>query len=460
MSLKYHIWTIGCQMNDADTRHLASQLEALGYNPTGDGSHADLVVLNTCVVRQQAEDKAVGRLVSLKAEKARRPDMTIGLMGCMVGMREAPRLRERFPFVDVFMPPSDTEPLLEYLETHGSYNAGQLLETQEKALRDAIQDNGYALPAALRGKSVTANVPIVLGCSHACTFCVIPYRRGAERSRCRDEIFREIYQLVAQGVREVTLLGQIVDRYGTDLEEPYDLAELLEELDEVHGLDRIRFLTSHPNWMTDRLIETATACQKVCPQFEVPAQAGNDEVLERMRRGYTNADYRRVVDRIRDRVPEAAVHTDIIVGFPGETERQFEDTYRLLEELGFEKVHIAKYSERPKTIAARRLPDDVDPDAKEHRRKRLDELQASILEEKNKALQGQVVQILVEDRRKGRWRGRTRQGKLVFLEDDRDLRGQLVDVRIEWTGPYSLIGGAAREETPAEPPRQAPVAAR
>jgi len=218
MSKLYHIWTIGCQMNEADTRHLGSQLEALGYRETAAADEADLVVLNTCVVRRQAEDKAIGRLGSLQSVKARRPDMTVGLMGCMVGIREEPRLRKEYPFVDVFMPPSDTEPLLDYLARQGAHDESVLLETRAKAIRNAIQDEEHILPALRRGKAVTANVPIVLGCSHACTFCVIPYRRGAERSVPPDEVLNEVRALVDQGVREVMLLGQIVDRYGMDLD--------------------------------------------------------------------------------------------------------------------------------------------------------------------------------------------------------------------------------------------------
>ncbi len=442
MSLKYHIWTIGCQMNEADSRHLGSQLEALGFHETAAADDADLVVLNTCVVRQQAEDKAVHRLDAVRKVKQRRPHLTVGLMGCMVGMKEAPKLKERFPFVDVFMPPSDTEPLLDFLGEQRRYDTSHLLETRERALRDALQDGEHILPALQRDRSVTAHVPVVLGCSHACTFCIIPYRRGAERSRPRDDILREVRKLAEQGVKEVTLLGQIVDRYGLDRGDEYELADLLRDTAAVDGLERVRFLTSHPNWMTDKLIDTVAATDKVCPQIEVPVQAGNDEVLERMRRGYTAADYRRVVRRIRDRLPDAAVHTDIIVGFCGETEAQFMDTYRMVEELRFDKVHLAKYSVRPKTIAARNMPDDVPPEEKERRRKLLDELQERILAETNRALLGDEVDVLVEGRHKGRWRSRTAHGKLVFFDDDRDLRGRVVRVTVDRTGPYSLNAAA------------------
>ncbi len=427
-------------MNEADSRHLGSQLEALGYQSTDQADDADLVVLNTCVVRQSAEDKAASRLGAIGKIKKRRPEMTIGLMGCMVGMREAPHLKKRFPYVDVFMPPSDTEPLLDYLAEQGICDEAEALETRTRAIRDAIQDGEHILPALRRGNTVLANIPIVLGCSHACSFCVIPYRRGAERSVPRAEVLSEVRSLVEQGVREVMLLGQIVDRYGMDLDEEVDLADLLRDVAAIDGLYRVRFLTSHPNWMTDKLLDTVAEVDKICPHIEVPIQAGNDEVLEDMRRGYTVQQYRELIARIRARLPDAAINTDIIVGFPGETEAQFEDTYDLMQDLRLDKIHIAKYSVRPKTIATRTMTDDVHPDEKERRRKRLDDLFAKTLGEKNEAYLGQTVEILVEDQQKGRWRGRTPDNRLVFFEHARDLRGHLVDVTIHWTGPFSLLG--------------------
>lgn len=450
MSRKYHIWTIGCQMNDADSRRLAQQLEFLGYSPSAQAESADLVVLNTCVVRQQAEDKAAGRLNSIGAlKRSERPDMTIALMGCMVGMREAPALKARFPFVDVFLPPSDPARLFDHLQSRGLFEDARVEERRERAVREALQDEDLPLPAELRGTAVTADVPIVLGCSHACTFCVIPYRRGAERSRPMSDILTEIRSLARQGVREVMLLGQIVDRYGTDFGDGTDLSRLLREVESLEGIERTRFLTSHPNYMTDEILETVAGSAKVCPQIEVPIQAGNDEVLDRMRRGYTQEQYRRLVSRIREFIPDAAIHTDIIVGFPGETESQFEDTVQVVRDLEFEKVHISKYSVRPKTIAERRLPDDVSEEEKHRRWQVLEDLQRDILDRKNRALRGQTVEVLVENRHKDRWRGRTRHGKVAFIEDARDLRGQLVKTTVEWTGPFSLMGRPADCRAPA-----------
>ncbi len=438
-------------MNEADSRHLGSQLESLGYRQTDRSQAADLVVLNTCVVRQQAEDKAVGKLQHLRQLKMKNPDLTVALMGCMVGMREAPRLRERFPFVDVFMPPSETEPLLEHLAERGEGDAAHLRDTREKAVRSAIQDEEHILPALQQGKAVTAHVPIVLGCSHACTFCIIPYRRGAERSKPRGDILHEVRRLVDQGVREVTLLGQIVDRYGLDLDEPGDLADLLQDVADVPGLARVRFLTSHPNWMTDRLIDTVAGHPVICPQFEIPSQAGSNTVLERMKRGYSIQEYEAVVDRIRDRAPDAAIHTDIIVGFPGETEEEFQATVDHLERVQADKVHLAKYSERPKTIAGRKMTDDVPEDEKERRRIVIDTLQTRIQERAMARLEGHTVEVLVEgrDEKRNRWRGRTPQAKLVFFPDeDRDRLGRLVRVHLEQSSPYSFVGRPA--DTPAQ----------
>ncbi len=426
-------------MNEADSRRLAQQIEFAGYVPAASAETADLVVMNTCVVRQQAEDKAVGRLTTLKACKDARPDMVIGLMGCMVGMREAPALHARFPYVDVFMPPSDTAPLLDFLQTRGWVEGLRDAERQERAWRDAVQDEDLPLPAHQQG-AVTAQVPVVLGCSHACSFCVIPYRRGAERSRPMSDIINEVRSLARQGVVEIMLLGQIVDRYGVDFDDGTDLSRLLHEVAGVEGVQRIRFLTSHPNYMTDTILQTVADEPKVCPHIEVAMQAGNDEVLERMRRGYTAQHFRDLVARIRHFLPDTAIHTDIIVGFPGETHAQFMDTVHLVEELCMDKIHLSKYSERPKTIAARQMPDDLSEAVKEERWKIIEDVQARILEEKNRPLRGQNVPVLVEGRFKERWRGRTPHGKVVFFDDPRELRGRIIPIYVDWTGPYSLIG--------------------
>ena len=432
--MKYHIWTEGCQMNVADSQRLGSALERLGYSLTDSAEEADVIVLNTCVVRQSAEDKATGRLHSLRPLKQRNPRLVINLMGCLVGVKGDEKLRARFPFVDVFSPPSDPGPLVAYL-TQGEARA---LEAARTSNLSAVMDNDLTLPEHERGKLVSAYVPVVYGCSHACTFCIIPYRRGVERSRPAGEIAAEVHALVAQGVREVTLLGQIVDRYGKDLPGGPSLAKLLKMLEQVEGLERIRFLTSHPNYFSEELMEAVAELPKVMPHIEIPLQAGDDEILKNMRRGYTQADYRNMIGKIREKIPGCSIATDIIVGFPGESEAQFMKTYELLSTLKLDVAHLARYSPRAGTVSARRMSDDVSDEEKMRRFRLLEELQEGIAAKIAARYLGQTVAVLFEEKVKGRWRGRTPTNKLVFVESDEDLRGKILPVTVTWAGPWSM----------------------
>ena len=474
MSKTYHIHTFGCQMNVADSGHVAAQLEALGYQPVLKPDGADVIVVNTCVVRQSAEDKAVGKLGALLPLKRRNPNTVISLMGCMVGVKPNPALAERFPWVDVFMPPSEPGPLLGYLMEKELAGESRAIDEATVLERYAAQDGDpdghdpssrawYASPKELPGRAgsvlqsvrhltengeapIAAHVPIVYGCSHACTFCIIPFRRGVERSRPLHEIVAEVEDLVAQGVREVTLLGQIVDRYGYDLPDRHpDLADLLHAIHAIDGLWRIRFLTSHPNYMDDRILHAVRDLPKVCEHIEVPIQAGDDQVLANMHRGYSADDYRRLVARIRQIVPAASIHTDIIVGFPGESDQQFQQTVNVLAELKLDKAHLARYSPRPGTVSQRRLPDDVADEVKVERHRVLEDLQATVQSEINRRFVGETLEVLVEDLHKGKWRGRTRQNKLVFFSDQDNWRGQLAEVFITWAGPYSMQGRLASQ---------------
>ena len=426
-------------MNVADSQRVGSALEHLGYQPADRVEEADVIVLNTCVVRQSAEDKAYGRLQSLRPLKKHNPNLVINLMGCLVGVKENRKLQERFPFVDVFSPPSDPRPLIEFLSQRLGYSEEQSQTTQ----RFAWMDGDLALPAAERDHLVSAFLPVVYGCSHACTFCIIPYRRGVEQSRPPEQILAEARALAAQGVREITLLGQIVDRYGKDQLGLPDLGGLLRRLHEIEGLERLRFLTSHPNWMTDELLDTVADLPKVMPHIEVPVQAGDDQVLEAMRRGYTAEAYRRLVERIRARLPGVSIATDIIVGFPGESPGQFQRTYDLLAELKLDVAHLARYSPRPGTLATRRMADDVPEEEKWRRFRLLEELQEGIAAEIHARYLGQTVPVLFEEQGKARWRGRTPTNKLVFVESEADLRGQVRPVCITWTGPWSMLGEVA-----------------
>jgi tRNA-2-methylthio-N6-dimethylallyladenosine synthase len=423
-------------MNVADSQRVASSLENFGYRPAHDAESADVIVLNTCVVRQSAEDRAHGRLSSLRPLKEANPDLIINLMGCIVGVNGDAKLREAYPYVDVFSPPSDPDPLIGHL----LQSQGRALELQQTSQRHSFMDADFRLPAQDQSSIVSAYVPVVYGCSHACTFCIIPFRRGPERSRPVGEIASEVRSLAAQGVREITLLGQIVDRYGRDVPDGPNLASLLRILHEIERIDRIRFLTSHPNWMSAELLETVAELPKVCEHIEVPIQAGDNEILHRMKRGYTAEDYRQLVGEIRRRIPGASIATDIIVGFPGETDDQFERTYRILEELQLDVVHTARYSPRPNTVAARKMEDDVPQPVKMRRFRRLEALQEQISAEINRRYLQQSVEVLVEGKRNGRWQGRTRTNKLAFFAESYDHHGQLVDITIKHTGPWSMSG--------------------
>ena len=439
--MKYHIWTEGCQMNVADSQRVGSSLEHLGYSFTDRPEEADVIVLNTCVVRQSAEDKAYGRLSSLKPLKDKNPDLIINLMGCLVGVRGTEKLKQRLPFVDVFSPPSDPGPLISHL-TQGEVHS---LEDAETARRFLMMDEELILPAAERGNLVMAHVPVVYGCSHACTFCIIPYKRGVERSRPVGDIVAEVRSLAKQGVKEITLLGQIVDRYGKDVPDGPNLAGLLRLVHEVDGIERIRFLTSHPNYFGDDLIDAIAELPRVMPHIELPIQAGDDEVLSNMKRGYTQQEYRDLVARIRQRLPDCSIATDIIVGFPGETEEQFMQTYQVLADLKLDVAHLARYSVREGTVATRRMDDNVSAEEKMRRFRMLEELQEQVVGDINKKYLGQSVDVLFEDKVKNRWRGRTPTNKLVFVESDQDLRGKLLPVTVTWTGPWSMQATLTRQ---------------
>jgi tRNA-2-methylthio-N6-dimethylallyladenosine synthase len=418
---RYHIWTIGCQMNKADSDFVADYLQRAGLSETEIAGEADLVLLNSCVVREHAEAKVVNKLKSLKGLKKSRPDIAIALTGCLVDSR-IDDLRERFPWVDLFFRPQQWDVLSDWAESRG-------------------------LPGITQGETpvpqnppVSAYVPIIHGCDSFCSYCVVPYRRGRARSRDLDEIRCQVQKLVQHGTREVTLLGQIVDAYGQDLPSKPDLADLLAELNSIKGLLRIRFLTSHPSYMSRKLIQAIADLDKVCEHISLPIQAGDNDILQAMKRGYTAEEYGALVEHIRRTVPDVALSTDVIVGFPGETDDQFARTLEVLHQMRFDKVHIAAYSPRPQTAASRNLRDDVTQEAKEARRAQAEALQNDLAAEINAALRGSTVEVLVEDQKKGKWCGRTRGDKLVFFASEASLMGQLAKIRIDRTSPFALQG--------------------
>lgn len=408
-------------MNKADSDRLEDALDQLGLENSTSRNDADIVVLNTCVVRQNAENKAVGTLTSLKPYKEANPDKIIALMGCMVGPN-SDNLKKQFPYVDVFMRPQEYDPLLDLLS--------------ERLQMDVSGCIGPLNAPA----DISTFVPIIHGCDKFCSFCIIPYRRGREKSRTITDINNEVIRLVNRGVKEITLLGQNVDSYGHDLPGNINLADLLTELNEIDSLSRIRFLTSHPNDMDNRIIDAVSDLDKVCENINLPFQAGDDEVLRNMRRGYTNNEYRNLVDKIRNRVPNISLSTDLIVGFCGESDAQFKETLRLIEDIQFDKVHSASYSTRTGTIADRKMVDDVPKEVKKERLDLINSTQEKIVTNINKKLIGSKTEILIEGQKEERWYGRNRNDKIVFIDDSNVVPGSTLTVQIEKSSPWYLEG--------------------
>jgi tRNA-2-methylthio-N6-dimethylallyladenosine synthase len=399
-------------MNKAESERLASLFEDSGYQYVSTVAEADLIVVNTCVVRQNAEDRATRKLQNFKPLKKARPEMIIAVTGCWVETDTA-QLKKRFPFVDYFFKAGECPPWVDRAKW-------------EQALPKEPQPATY--------------VPIIQGCNNFCAYCVVPYRRGREKSRPLSDIVCEVKNMARTGTKEVTLLGQNVDSYGHDLPEKPELSDLLTELNDIDGLLRIRFLTNHPKDMSLRLIKTVAKLEKVCKNITIPAQAGSNEILKAMRRGYTIEDYKRLVYNIRSEIPDIGLVSDIIVGFPTETEAQYQQTVDLLTEVRYDTVHIAAYSPRPGTIAAREMTDDVSDEDKVRRLTNLEEIQKNILTEINAGLENKIVEILVEGKQKGKWFGRTGTDKLVFFADGANHVGKLLNLKVEKTSPWSLQG--------------------
>jgi tRNA-2-methylthio-N6-dimethylallyladenosine synthase len=480
---KYHIWTVGCQMNQADSQRIQTMLDELGWEESS-MDQANLVVLNTCSVRQAPEEKAHNLLARLKHSKAQRSDLLVALMGCMIGKQNTiDELSKRYPHIDLFMKIEQADILPRFLEERWTPISGagcldiEYMPPDEPlpvepilptfATSTSRAGKRTVLPMSITPKpgeriahyptkiepaqvSPTAWLPIILGCNKVCTYCIVPYRRGRERSRPIEELMAEARALVAKGAKELTLLGQTVEAYGLDLPDKPNLADLMTSLSEIDGLERIRFMTSYPRHMTDSMIERMAHLPKVCEHVNIPVQAGDDEVLKRMKRGYTLSEYCERIERIRELWPAASLSTDVIVGFCGETEEEFQHTLDLLEKIRFDVVHVAAYSIRPGTVAAR-WEDDVPLAEKKRRLHAVEELQAEIALELNSCYIGNIEEVLVEDTNtthgRKQWKGRNRANKWVFFpqpdETDAAIQpGDLVRVRIERATAWSLQGCA------------------
>ncbi len=439
--MKYMIETWGCQMNAHDSEVLAGLLEQMGYLATENENDADVVLLNTCCIREKAENKVFGRLGNLKKLKANNPELILGVCGCMVQRPEmADKIKKRMPHMDLIF---------------GTHNIHQLPDLiteakQNSTARVKVWDREGKIVEDLpmrRAAGIKAFVNIMYGCNNFCTYCIVPHVRGRERSRHVADIITEIEHLVQQGYVEVMLLGQNVNSYGKDLDNNIDFAGLLKKVNDILGLQRIRFMTSHPRDFTDKLIDSLANCGKVCEHYHLPIQAGSTAILKRMNRGYTKGEYLDLVKQIRQKVPNASITTDIIVGFPGETDADFEDTMDILQRVQFDGAYTFIYSPRPGTPAAD-MAEQVPPDQKKERFQRLLKLQNSITEEKHLQLLRSTQEVLFEGTSKNDehiMSGRTRSNKLVHVPADKSVIGKFYLVNITKAQMFSVSGELLEE---------------
>lgn len=437
---RYHITTFGCQMNKADSERMAGILEDMGFDWAEDPDQADLILYNTCTIRDNAEQKVysyLGRQIKRKHEK---PDLTLVVAGC-VAQQEGEALLRRVPEIDLIMGPQHANRLRDLLEQ--VFDGSQVIATEPIHIFEDITK-------PRRDSSVTAWVNIIYGCNERCTYCVVPNVRGVEQSRTPEAIRAEMAALGQQGYKEITLLGQNIDAYGRDLpgttaagRHKQTLTDLLYFVHDVPGIDRLRFATSHPRYFTERLIRACAELPKVCEHFHIPFQSGDNEVLKAMSRGYTQEKYRRIIDTIRQQMPDASISADAIVGFPGETEAQFQNTLDLVSEIGFDQLNTAAYSPRPGTPAAL-WQNQLTEEVKSDRLQRLNHLVSIKAAERSQRYLGRIEEVLVEAQNPKdptQVMGRTRGNRLTFFSGDiEELKGKTIPVRITTVRAFSLTG--------------------
>jgi tRNA-2-methylthio-N6-dimethylallyladenosine synthase len=437
---KYTLLIFGCQMNFHDAEVVSGILEQMGYEKTDDVEASDLILLVTCSIRESAVDRVFGQLGALKRLKYQNPDLILGICGCLPQQEGAvERLKKRAPFLDLIFGTHNIHQLPELVERARS-EPGMVVDVWESE-GDVVEH----LPSK-REDGLKAMVTIMYGCNNYCAYCVVPYTRGRERSRRPSDIIHEITELGRIGFKEVMLLGQNVNSYGKDLDAAFDFADLLSEVDRIPGIERIRYMTSHPRDFTQKLIDVIAASDKVCEHFHLPVQAGSNAILRLMNRGYSREAYLDLVRRVRDKVPEAAITTDFIVGFPGETSEQFEETLDLIETVRFDSAYTFMFSARTGTPAAT-MEGQLSAETKRERLSLLMQVQNRIGREINEALEGQVVEVLVEGPSKkdpAMLSGRTRTNKLVLFPGDPEMVSSLVNVRIDRCLTWTLSGEAAK----------------
>ena len=436
-SKKYYISTFGCQMNEKDSEVLAGMLKKMGFTAASKQTEANLILFNTCCVREKAENKVFSHIGELKELKSQNPDLIIGVCGCMVQQEGiAEKIRKSLPHVDLLFGTHNTHELPDLIENIWASRMPQVSIWENEG---AVREN---LPAE-REFPFKALVNIMYGCNNFCTYCIVPFVRGRERSRYPEHIVKEIEELVNDGVIEVMLLGQNVNSYGKDFQDiSFDFADLLEKIDNIPGLKRIRYMTSHPRDFSDKLIKVISKSEKVTSHFHLPVQAGSNNILKKMNRGYTREDYLGLIDKIRASNPQAAITTDIIVGFPGETEDDFNLTLKLVEEVKFDGAFTFIYSTRTGTPAAE-YENQIPSDVKKARLQQLMNLQNSISNEINKKYFNAIVDVLVEGPSKtntNMFTGKTDGNKTVIFPGDPSLIGRIIPIIITDTQTWILKG--------------------
>ena len=440
MTRQYHITTFGCQMNKADSERMAGILDNMGLEYVEDPNSAHVLLYNTCTIRDNAEQKVYSYLGKQAKRKHSQPDLTLIVAGC-VAQQEGEKLLRRVPELDLVMGPQHANRLEDLLEE--VFNGQQVVATEPIHI---VED----ITKPRRDSKVTAWVNIIYGCNERCTYCVVPNVRGTEQSRTPEAIKAEMVALGEQGYKEITLLGQNIDAYGRDLpgstptgRHKHTLTDLLYYVQDIPKVERIRFATSHPRYFTERLIAACNSLPKVCEHFHIPFQSGDNQVLKAMSRGYTHEKYRGIIEKIRQYMPDAAISADAIVGFPGETEEQFQNTLKLVEDIGFDQLNTAAYSPRPGTPAAL-WNNQLEEEVKSDRLARLNHLVATKAAERSQRYKGRIEEVLVEDRNPkdpSQVMGRTRTNRLTFFPGDiEELKGQLVKVKITQVRAFSLTG--------------------
>ena len=431
----YKVITYGCQMNVHESEKLAGMLEELGYTSTDDDKKANIIVFNTCCVRENAEQRALGNIGALKPLKKRRKDLIIAVGGCMMQQNgKAAMLKNRYPFVDVIFGTHNLSTFKEYVEKR--------LQTGKSVIK-IVDDDGKIIENVPKARTSYPNawVNIMYGCNNFCTYCIVPYVRGREKSREPEEILKEVESLVKQGYKEITLLGQNVDSYGKTLKTPCDFADLIEKIAKIDGKFRIRFMSNHPKDINEKLIRVMMSSDKICKSIHLPIQAGSDRILDLMNRRYTQEKYLEEVKMIRSFYPDFAITTDIMIGFPTETEEDFLQTLKVVNEIRYDGAFTFVYSKRSGTKAAE-MDGQVPEEVKKDRIIRLVDRQNEINREKSLKYVNEVVEVLCEDydSKKGIYQGRDDRGRMIYFTSEKDLIGEFVNVKITKTGGITLHG--------------------